>query len=74
MEMLGDEANKRAIAWLPHGKAFTIRKREVLSEVVLPRYFKACKYTSFTRKVSSGQIGAIQAPQSEITYLNVHFV
>ena len=52
MEMLSDETNKDAITWLPHGKAFIIYRKKSFSEEVLPKHFKACKYTSFTRKVS----------------------
>ena len=52
MEMLNNPANNEAITWLPHGKAFSIYKKKSFAEVVLPAYFKACKYTSFTRKVS----------------------
>ena len=55
--MLNEPENNKAITWLPHGKAFSIYKKKSFAEKVLPRYFKTCKYTSFTRKVSSTALG-----------------
>mmetsp|Transcript_30852 Transcript_30852/g.46815 ORF Transcript_30852/g.46815 Transcript_30852/m.46815 type:complete len:250 (+) Transcript_30852:169-918(+) len=52
MEILSDASNNKAIAWLPHGKAFVILNREKLSNEVLPKYFRKTKYTSFTRKLN----------------------
>jgi len=51
MEILNNKDNNEAITWLPHGKSFSIYKKKSFAENVLPKYFKACKYTSFTRKV-----------------------
>ena len=39
------------IAWLPDGKSFVIRDKEEFKEKVLSKYFKATKFSSFTRKL-----------------------
>jgi HSF-type DNA-binding len=68
MEMLSDENNKDAITWLPHGKSFIIYRKKSFSEEVLPKYFKACKYTSFTRKVSrTKRLQEIALPNFQLT-------
>ena len=53
MEILGDVRNQEAIGWLPHGRAFVIKKRDLFAETVMPRYFsRKAKYSSFTRKLN----------------------
>ena len=52
MELLSDEANEAIVSWLPHGNAFHIHKKSRLADEVLPKYFKATKFTSFTRKLN----------------------
>lgn len=37
MEVLSDERNSDAICWLPHGRAFMIRNRELFADRVMPR-------------------------------------
>lgn len=39
------------IAWLPDGKSFVIRNPDSFTRQVLPKYFKATKFQSFTRKL-----------------------
>jgi len=53
MSVLADEANNEAICWLPHGRAFIIRNRNLFAEKVMPRFFpRKSKYSSFTRKLN----------------------
>jgi hypothetical protein len=39
------------VAWLPDGKSFIIRNPEQFTKKVLVKYFKATKFSSFTRKL-----------------------
>mmetsp|Transcript_50132 Transcript_50132/g.76231 ORF Transcript_50132/g.76231 Transcript_50132/m.76231 type:complete len:298 (+) Transcript_50132:122-1015(+) len=39
------------VAWLPDGKSFVIRNPDEFTRQVLPKYFKATKFSSFTRKL-----------------------
>lgn len=39
------------VAWLPDGKSFVIRNPDEFTRKVLPRFFKATKFSSFTRKL-----------------------
>jgi HSF-type DNA-binding len=53
MEILSDETNEDAICWLPHGRAFIIRNRNLFAEKIMPRFFsRKAKYSSFTRKLN----------------------
>jgi hypothetical protein len=38
------------MAWLPDGKSFIIRNPDEFTRKVLPKFFKATKFSSFTRK------------------------
>jgi hypothetical protein len=51
MEMLADETISDSIAWLPHGRSFLVLNPTKFTDEVLPRYFGACKFASFTRKL-----------------------
>jgi hypothetical protein len=39
------------VAWLPDGQSFVIRNPDAFTRKVLPNYFKATKFSSFTRKL-----------------------
>jgi hypothetical protein len=53
MSVLSDDANSDAICWLPHGRAFIIRERNLFAEKVMPKFFpRKSKYSSFTRKLN----------------------
>eukprot|EP00536_Pseudo-nitzschia_multiseries_P010603 jgi/Psemu1/203663/e_gw1.329.20.1 len=49
-----DEKNKTekdfCISWLPEGKAFVIYNIKEFTNTVIPKFFKASKFCSFTRK------------------------
>ena len=38
-------------AWLPDGKSFVVRKPDDFARSVVPQFFKATKFSSFTRKL-----------------------
>jgi hypothetical protein len=38
-------------AWLPEGKSFVVRNPDEFARVVVPKFFKATKFSSFTRKL-----------------------
>ena len=50
MEILANDENNDVISWLPHGRSFIIYKKKKFANSILPTYFKATKFTSFTRK------------------------
>jgi len=52
MEILSDETHSDIISWLPHGTGFTIHKKKTFAAEILPGFFKASKFTSFTRKLN----------------------
>lgn len=51
MEMLTDETITDSITWLPHGRSFLVHNPAKFTDEVLSRYFGACKFASFTRKL-----------------------
>lgn len=53
MEILSNDKVSDIIAWLPHGKGFTILEKKRFAAEVMPKYFSnRAKYTSFTRKLN----------------------
>ena len=40
------------ICWMPHGRAFIVKKPKLFAVDVLPRFFKQTKYLSFTRQLN----------------------
>jgi HSF-type DNA-binding len=52
LDILTNPENTDMIAWLPHGNGFMIHKKKTFANDVLPKYFKASKFTSFTRKLN----------------------
>jgi len=51
-QILSDADNFNAIAWVPGGTAFQVKDRRLLEGVVLPKYFRHAKLTSFQRQLS----------------------
>mmetsp|Transcript_33445 Transcript_33445/g.37320 ORF Transcript_33445/g.37320 Transcript_33445/m.37320 type:complete len:429 (-) Transcript_33445:200-1486(-) len=52
MEILTSDDQTDTISWLPHGSSFIIHKKKSFGSTVLPKFFKATKFTSFTRKLN----------------------
>jgi hypothetical protein len=52
LEILSDESHSELISWCVHGNGFLIHKKKLFASEVLPKYFKASKFTSFTRKLN----------------------
>lgn len=52
MDILSEEGQAEIISWLPHGNGFIIHKKKTFANEMLPKYFKASKFTSFTRKLN----------------------
>ena len=52
MEVLTNDEDSDTISWLPHGRSFIIYKKKKFASQVLVKYFKATKFTSFTRKLN----------------------
>jgi hypothetical protein len=52
MEFAEDKQQENyCAAWLPDGKSFVIRNPDEFTRQVLPNFFKATKFSSFTRKL-----------------------
>ncbi|KAL3785967.1 hypothetical protein HJC23_005676 [Cyclotella cryptica] len=51
-KMVSDPSNSRAIQWQPHGRAWKVLDKDLLVNVVIPKYFVQTKYESFTRQLS----------------------
>jgi hypothetical protein len=44
MEMLTRESNmQQVVGWLPHGRAFIVRKPKAFTEDIMPKYFRQSK-------------------------------
>ncbi|ETO63637.1 hypothetical protein F442_18505 [Phytophthora nicotianae P10297] len=47
-----DSENPAILRWMPDGKAFEIHDMDAMMRLVLPKYFKHGKYTSFQRQLN----------------------
>lgn len=64
------------VAWLPDGKSFVIRHPDEFTRKVLPKFFKATKFSSFTRKLyrwGFRQVNRGIGPDDPIIFGNEHF-
>lgn len=64
------------IAWLPDGKSFVIRNPDEFTRNVLPNYFKATKFSSYTRKLyrwGFRQVNRGIGPDDPIIFGNEYF-
>jgi hypothetical protein len=49
-EMLGNVHEPDVVTWLPHGRAFIVRKPKEFTTRIMPRFFRQTKLTSFQRQ------------------------
>jgi hypothetical protein len=47
----GRDTQDFCVSWLPEGKSFVIRNPDEFTRQLVPKYFKATKFSSFTRKL-----------------------
>ena len=54
IEMLAKEGeeNPSVVGWLPHGRAFIVRKPKQFTQDIMPKYFRQSKLTSFQRQLN----------------------
>lgn len=54
MALLDQETSDHpdVISWLPHGRAFLVRKPKAFSSEIMPNYFRQSKLTSFQRQLN----------------------
>jgi HSF-type DNA-binding len=71
-----EDSNTFCIAWLPDGKSFVIRNPDEFTRNVLPNYFKATKFSSYTRKLyrwGFRQVNRGIGPDDPIIFGNEYF-
>ena len=52
MDMLAKEPDTTVVSWLPHGRAFIVRKPKAFTADIMPKYFRQTKLTSFQRQLN----------------------
>lgn len=51
-EMLSKDVAPDVVGWLPHGRAFLVRKPKAFTTQIMPKYFRQSKLTSFQRQLN----------------------
>jgi hypothetical protein len=84
MAILADEENHEALSWLPDGRSFAIRDRDLFVETAMPQFCpKKSKFSSFVRKLSRWYVYPVtpdlivlheKKQQSELTLSNFIFL
>jgi len=71
MQILSDDSNSDAIAWMPHGLTFVIHNRDKLISEILPHYFgEKIKFTSFTRKLKRWSFVRVPTGDGDAAFYN----
>jgi HSF-type DNA-binding len=76
MKFAEEQPEGYCVAWLPDGKSFVIRNPDEFTRQVLPKFFKATKFSSFTRKLyrwGFRQVNRGIGPDDPIIFGNEHF-
>lgn len=50
--MLDNDDDPSTVGWLPHGRAFLVRKPAEFTTQIMPKYFRQTKLTSFQRQLN----------------------
>eukprot|EP00984_Skeletonema_dohrnii_P017705 scaffold8137_cov96-Skeletonema_dohrnii-CCMP3373.AAC.1 len=50
--ILSNEQYSHIISWMPHGRAWKVKNKEILVEEVIPKFFGQSKFASFARQLS----------------------
>eukprot|EP01082_Thalassiosira_pseudonana_P011689 g9805.t1 g9805 contig4:618726-620300(+) len=73
-EILSCGIHEDVIAWLPHGRAFSVCNVERLEEEVLPEYFRHRSRASFLRQVNNWNFKRIRDGSDENAYYHEYFL
>jgi len=51
-DMLSNPDNQHAISWMPHGRSWKVRQKDVFMRTICPQYFSQSKFESFIRQAN----------------------
>jgi len=73
---IAEDPETFCVSWLPDGKSFIIRNPDEFTRKILPKFFKATKFSSFTRKLyrwGFRQVNRGIGPDDPIIFGNEYF-
>lgn len=74
LEEAEEEGNAQLVSWLSHGRAFKVHDKAAFADHILPRYFKASKYTYFSDALRMWGWQRIKHGRDKGAYYHVLFV
>jgi len=69
-----DSEHTNVVGWLPHGRAFLVRKPKDFTKDIMPKYFRQTKLTSFQRQLNLYGFNRITRGPDEGGYYNEYFL
>jgi len=51
-DILSNPDNQHAISWMPHGRSWKVRQKELFMRTICPQYFTQSKFESFIRQAN----------------------
>jgi hypothetical protein len=74
MQIIDNEANSDIISWLPEGNGFVIYDKALFEKVILSKFMKKIRYSSFTRRMNRWNFVLYNFSSNSSRYFHPQFI
>ena len=74
LEEAETSGNQAMVSWLPHGRAFKVHQKNQFVQKIMPRYFKATKFTYFSDTLRIWGFARLKRGKDKGAYFHRNFV